>query len=226
MIRQSPSLAVPPGFTLVEVLIGLALMAMLMTLIANGVRLGTSAWSRAEVVTGDMDDIETVQGLLRRTIVQAQPAFASADPQDMTIRFAGEPDAMTVVAPQPATQGLGPWMEQRFAIDRSAAGAGGLVLSWRPIGVAGQPVAPRQDLLLDRVAGLKFSYFGSPGPDQPPQWQDRWVDRQALPNLIRVSIERTGIGRRTWPDLVVATRVTTNPACLYEASTSVCRRER
>jgi general secretion pathway protein J len=218
MIRSARS---PSGFTLVEVLIGLALTAMLMTLIANGVRLGTSAWSRAEVVTGDMDDIETVQGLMRRAIVQAQPAFASADPKDLTIVFAGEPNAMTIVAPQPATQGQGPWTLQRFSLDQSA-----LLLSWRPVPLAGQANPVRQDRLLDRVAGLKFSYFGAPGPDLPPQWQDRWVERQALPNLIRVSIERTGIGRRTWPDLVVATRVTTNPTCLYEASNSACRRER
>jgi general secretion pathway protein J len=215
----------PAGFTLIEVLVGLALMAMLMTLIANGVRMGTRSWNRAESVTTDLDDIETVQGLLRRTIVQAQPAFASPDLKDTTILFAGEPDAMTVVAPQPATQGEGPWAVQRFFLDRSG-GDQGLYLRWQPNRVIGQAAAARQERVLDRVAALRFSYFGPAGPGLPPEWQDRWVDRNGLPQLIRIKIERAGGGRRTWPDLVVVTRVATNATCLYDASSSVCRRVR
>jgi general secretion pathway protein J len=213
------------GFTLIEVMIGLLLMAMLMTLIANGVQMGTRSWTRAEGVTADMDDIQTVQGLLRRTIARATPAFASADLKDTTILFAGEPETLTLVAPQPATQGDGPSAVQRFVLDR-IGGVQGLFLRWQMDAPTGLQGPARQDLVLDHVASLRFAYFGPAGPGQDAAWQDRWVDRGRLPDLVRVRIERSDRAGRVWPELIVATRVTTNATCLYDASSSICRRVR
>jgi len=72
------------GFTLVEVLVALVLLGMLTSLVANSVRLGTRAWSKAETVTTDQDDLEVVRSLMRRTITRAEPAFATTDLKDKT----------------------------------------------------------------------------------------------------------------------------------------------
>ncbi len=211
------------GFTLVEVMIGLALLAMLMSLAAYGVQMGVRSWTRAETVTADLDDIETVQGWLRRMIVRALPAYATADPANLSIVFAGEPDTMLLVAPQPATQGAGPPAVQRIFMAPSN-GAPGVFVRWQLNAPQGSPPPARDDLLLDHVAMLRFGYFGAGGPGQPAAWQDRWVDRDRLPDLIRISITRDRKGLRPWPDLIVATRVTSNATCLYDASSSGCRR--
>jgi len=212
------------GFTLVEVMIGLALLAMLMSLAAYGVQMGARSWTRAETITADLDDIETVQGWLRRLIVRALPAYATADPANLSILFTGEPDTMLLVAPQPATQGTGPPAAQRIFL-APANGAPGLFVRWQLNAPQGAPPA-REDLLLDHVAMLRFGYFGPAEPGQPAGWQDRWVNRDRLPDLIRISITRDRKGLRPWPDLIVATRVTSNATCLYDASSSGCRRVR
>ena len=67
------------GFTLIEVLIGVTLLAMLATLIATGTRLSGRAWNFAERQTTEIHDMDAVQGLLRRTIVRARPSFAAPD---------------------------------------------------------------------------------------------------------------------------------------------------
>src|SRR6202040_2760020 len=72
--------AAEAGFTLIEVLVGVALLAMLATLIGTGPRMSGRAWNSAERQTTEIHDMDAVEGLLRRTIVRARPSFAATDP--------------------------------------------------------------------------------------------------------------------------------------------------
>ena len=90
LMRRASSQA---GFTLIEMLIGITLLAMLGALIANGTRLGSRSWSSAERRSAGSDDVMLVQSFFRRTIAQAAPVFATEDPRDMTIDFSGGPDS-------------------------------------------------------------------------------------------------------------------------------------
>jgi len=83
-------------------------------------------------------------------------------------------------------------------------------------------VAERQELLLDKVAGLRFAYFGPVNQGEAPAWVDRWIDRTRLPYLVRVTVERASGTFRPWQDIVVATRATTNPGCINDASAAIC----
>jgi len=215
------------GFTLIEVLIGVTLLAMLATLIATGTRLSGRAWNSAERQTTEIQDLDAVQGLLRRTILRARPSFATADPADMTIAFGGEPETLPLVAPQRGTQDNGPWARQRFYLGRSGASRA-LFIGWRSDAppAAGQSETATEIMLLDHVAALRFGYFGPTGPGEAAVWLDRWTDRDRLPELVRVTIERDGAGLRPWPELVVATRITANGGCIFEALTSACQRVR
>lgn len=215
------------GFTLIEVLIGVTLLAMLATLIATGTRLSGRAWNFAERQTTEIHDMDAVQGLLRRTIVRARPSFAAPDPADMTIAFGGEPDALTLVAAQPGTQDNGPWARMRFYIARSGA-TRALFMSWQadaPL-AAGQSAAAKEVMLLDHVALLRLAYFGLARPGDGSVWLDQWTNRDRLPELVRVAIKRDGAGLRPWPELVVATRITANAGCIFDALSSTCQRGR
>jgi general secretion pathway protein J len=209
------------GFTLIEVLIGVMLLAMLATLIASGTRIAGRAWNSAERQSSEIDDMDAVQGLLRRTIARARPAFAAADPADMTVAFRGEPDTLTLVSAQPGTQDNGPWMRERFFVGRSGS-TRALFMSWQSAGAT--PVGEAR--LLDHVAMVRFAYFGPPRPGEASAWLEQWTDRDRLPELVRVAVERDGGNLSAWPELVVATRVTGNGGCVYDAQSSTCRRAR
>jgi general secretion pathway protein J len=216
------------GFTLIEVLIGITLLAMLGTLIASGTRLGGRAWNSAERQTADSDDMVLLQSLFRRTIVRARPAFVSADPRDMTVAFAGEPDTLSLVAPQPGTQYGGPWVQERFYVARHGASRA-LFVDLR-VNATSAPdnrtVGENQAVLLDHVSKIEFAYFGPSGPGAPPAWQETWTNRSRLPDLVRVAIVRDSPGLPPWPELIVGTRVTANAGCIYDAFGTDCRRVR
>jgi hypothetical protein len=55
------------------------------------------------------------------------------------------------------------------------------------------------------VQSVEFSYFGATELNRPPEWTDRWTDRNALPQLVRLRVAM-GDGWRA-PDLIVAPRL-------------------
>src|SRR5581483_6888433 len=91
----------PPGFTLVELLVALAIFGFLSSLVFGGVGLAIRSWTRAHDQVAGTADVWAVQGLLRRSLSGAYPALASRSAGDATIDFDGEPDALTLVAPMP-----------------------------------------------------------------------------------------------------------------------------
>jgi general secretion pathway protein J len=207
------------GFTLIEVLIGITLLAMLGALIADGMRLGGRAWASAERQTDSSDEMVLLQNMFRRTIVRATPAFSSADPRDMTVAFAGDPDALTLTAPQPGTQFAGPWVRERFYVaphGRTRA----LFVAWQSYATA----VTGPFVLLDHVASVRFAYFGPGGAGGASDWQSNWRDRTSLPDLVRVAIARDDPKLRAWPDLVVGTRMTANAGCMFDPFRIDCQR--
>jgi prepilin-type N-terminal cleavage/methylation domain-containing protein len=148
------------GFTLVEVLIGIVLLAMLGTMIAGGLRIVGRGWNEAERQTANSDDMFLLQNLFRRTIARAAPAYASSNSRDLTIAFAGDPTTLSLMAPQPGTDFTGPWINERFFVASNGASRALFVALPRE-------TAPNPVVLLDHVANVQFAYFGSTGSGGP-----------------------------------------------------------
>lgn len=211
--------------TLVEVLVGLVILGMVLGALFAAPRLAGAIWARVEQLAGRTDDIDTFHGLFRGVISGAYPAFASPAATDRRIVFQGEPHMLTLIAPLPGLVPDGAWALMRFS-RREWGGGPAVVLDWRLDLPSSdhRPTPEHSDRLLARVGALRFDYFGPVGPGQPPAWQDRWVDRDRLPSLVRVRVRQDGAGGGDWPDIVVATRVTATSACVYDAANTVCHK--
>ena len=158
-LRDQPRRNHEAGFTLIEVLIGVTLLAMLAMLIASGTRIARACRNSAERQSAEIDDMDAVEALLRRTIARARPSFAGADPADVTVAFSGETDALDLVSAQPGTQDHGPWMRERLFVARSGS-TRALFMSWQSAGST--PVSEAK--VLDRVAAVRLRLFRSAAP--------------------------------------------------------------
>jgi general secretion pathway protein J len=211
------------GFTLVELLVALTLLAFVSVLIFGALRFGIRAWDQSEQVAVQVDDVSVAQALLRRLIGEAYPMFIP-DPARPRLDFDGGSDRLSLLAPLPDALESG-GMARFTLFARERKGRSEIDIAWRPElmrdGDAGAD--PREETLLAGIARLEIAYFGSARPGDAPAWHDRWTERAVLPALVRVHVAFAEGDRRVWPDLVVAPHLTVDQGCLYDPVTRHCR---
>jgi general secretion pathway protein J len=195
------------GFTLVELLVAVTLIGLLTVILFNGLRIGTRAQS---AVSGRIDrssNMMLVEDFLQNVLTGARPLRKGIDPSSSPVEFDGEPDSVSFVVTPPAYLALGGFHLLHIGLERGVD-APRLMVSWQslPRGPATAPPSTlKPSVLLDKVQAVRFAYFGEADANQIPQWLDRWVDRDDLPQLVRVRIVLADGARA--PDLIVAPRL-------------------
>jgi general secretion pathway protein J len=190
------------GFTLIELLVSMTLLALLSVLLFGGMRIAIRSSDAVSARIGDMQQIVLVYDFMNNMLNAAQPLRSSTD-GDAPIDFAGEADQLQFVAILPPDIGVGGFFRLRTALDDQRR----LVVAeepWPRPGVEPMSFKTRPSILLDGVRSIAFAYYGVPAPNQPAQWNDHWIDRHGLPQLIRLRLILAD--GAVAPDLVIAPR--------------------
>jgi general secretion pathway protein J len=202
--RHTPS---EGGFTLLEVLAALVLLALLLVGVYSGIRTAIHSVRSGTAAIERIDQIRSAQQFLRRELAQSMAQPISRTDRGESIYFEGKPREMRYVAPLPGYLGkLGPQLQQlRLVADGDD--------SWRlelslavlpPYGKPPQPLGKPQ-VLLDHIHDGSFSYRGIDGQGAVVPWSSTWPDGRLLPQLVRIKLRVRGtLG---WPTLDVPLRV-------------------
>jgi general secretion pathway protein J len=214
----------PTGFTLIEVLVALALMAALVAIVGGGLRLGARTWGAAQAAVARTEDIATTYALMRRLIERAYP-LAWGTPDEKSYAFEGGPKVLRFVALLPAYPGLpGPYFVGFRAEKEGKTEI--LRLSLVPFSTdedATRQAPPIEDIVLvDGPLEVAFSYWGDHDETGTPRWGDRWDNRETLPTRIRIDLGsgETGAG---WPTLTMAVGIELDVACLFSDETPISK---
>lgn len=188
-----------PGMTLVETLVGLALLGLVSALGLSTLRLVGRAGASASV---DATSVASAQDLLRLRLRAAAPVLAEGPGGRPVMLFEGGPERVAFVAELPPRFGVA-----GLALVELHREAGILALRWRPLRGAAEGEGAAGRALLEGVAALRLRYFGAPDGREEPAWRRTWTEAAALPAAVAVEVEFVeGDGRR-WPGLVVAPRL-------------------
>ena len=192
------------GFTLIEMLVSLALLALITGLLTQLVFEG-----RRALVFVDRANTQTpviaVQHFLRAALTQVQPILAGGVGEQSRLGLSGDDDTMTFTtsyATQGDYQGL-----YRVVVGTVPNARGSLDLVaeqtlYRPNDAAG--TAPSRRLnLIDNIAGVGFAYYKAQVEDGQDHWQTEWPGSIALPGLISIKIRFPNGDIRIWPALTV-----------------------
>jgi general secretion pathway protein J len=211
------------GFTLVELLVALALFSLLVTVLFNNVHFGLQAWKQGGARAEDVQHMMASQELLRRMIGDIYPMYiidAAAGPR---IDFEGTKDALSFLASAPTSANTGGRYRFKLSVERRS-GEDDLILSAMPeLAFSQNSAMGTRTLLLRDVDHAEFSYFGTPAGERNPQWTDVWSKRSEMPVLVRVRVAFRSGDMRSWPDLVATPRVTADVSCVYDPLTMRCR---
>lgn len=194
------------GFTLLEVLASLALLALLMVGVYSGIRTATVSVRAGTALIDRSDQIRSAQRVLRRELAQILSQQIGSTAEGVPVVFVGMPREMRYVAPLPGYLGrLGPQLQRLQLVDD---GAGGLRLELSlallpPDGRGPQPLGEPQ-VLLDHILEGNFSYNGVDGDNEVVGWSQTWADGRRVPQLVRVALHVGGT--ESWPLLQVPLR--------------------
>jgi general secretion pathway protein J len=181
------------GFTLLEILLALAVFGFLLVGLSQTVRFGLTAWRQDARMSDRKTDMEAVDRSLRSIV---ENLASEDDPSQPAIN--GSADAIAgVTRLRLPGSGLAP-----IRVDADLAAPGSrLVLRWRPHHHR-QPFArlppPVETELMNGVAGLQIAYLQRTGV-----WGASG-HKPDFPRLIRFQVIVTGEDSPHWPDIIIA----------------------
>ena len=210
------------GFTLVEMLVVLALIALLSVFLASGMWLGNWHYLSIRHRVDAREPVTVVRGLLRRVIEEAYPAMVRPDGAPPYQSFDGGPDWLILTSRLPVQFDPGGF----FRIEMKRTGSG-LIIRWEPErnrpGAFQQDVEGHQWMLLDHLSAIRFQYFGDSTDGGARGWFPQWRQRKWLPDLIRIEIDLDDASGGAREILTVGTHVDVDVSCIYDPFTSGCR---
>jgi general secretion pathway protein J len=94
------------GFTLLELLAALTVLAVLMAMMFGGLRFGARVWERGDAGLRGLAELQTAAGFIRRQIAQAipvEPGIAGGGDEAAALpAFRGTEDALRLIGPAPS----------------------------------------------------------------------------------------------------------------------------
>lgn len=203
-MTSSPQRRSQAGFTLVEVLIALSLLAVLMLLLTGALRSAGQTETRVDQRLQQADELRVAQYFLRDVLRRAsvRPAAVGGAGAGTQPLFAAGPTELAWVGVLPGGYGIGGRHFLRLAIE-PAGGASALVLRYLPW--SDLPAFPdwsqaHAQVIVPHADGLSLRYLD----DRADQWRDDWPARAGTANWsLPGAVELQLTSATAWPVLVV-----------------------
>ena len=185
------------GFTLVEMLVSLAVTALIAVLLIQLLQ-ATGMVTRRARQASVQEEVQVVREHLRRTLAEAVRRRGDGK----RVPFTGLRDRLVVVVA--ADRDVERGSEMRIDLTMvERPDRPGLALIESRILTSGTGPAGDPDILLDGIAGLRLRYFGVPAQGSQPGWQPNWSRADRLPALVEVAVDFPAADPRRWGALVI-----------------------
>lgn len=204
------------GFTLVELLVAVAIMAMLALILSTTLGYSLRFWEKSQKISDQMDEALALSNVLQNLLVQAYPSL-NAQQFPAVLRFHGGVDFLNFVVRSPIADGGGDLLEAKL----SSKGEG-------PHQELGIGVAPstnsgevKSTILAKGLSGVRFRYFGQVPGRSDLDWQETWQNRIDFPLLVEVQLLREGASESK--NFVVPLKSRVDITCQLDRLSNGCR---
>ena len=216
------------GFTLVELVLAMALLATMMLLLYSGIAFAMRSWDAGAAVGGRTADRRIGQNFLRRELSELFP-MRWKEAAQVRFAFQGEPHSLRFVSSRPPGLQMGGLSLVGLALEEDReTRLKNLVMTRAMPDDEAKDFGPlerteERNVLLAGLEAVSFSYFGSENDFTEPRWVDDWPYVSRIPQMVRVRI-RTPEGEL--PEMVVRVMLGEEAGCLENSFQRQCRPRR
>jgi general secretion pathway protein J len=181
------------GFTLVEMLVSLALLAV-MTVYALSALFSLRVFNRVAERVSIQSEVDASARHLREAIGGMRPVFAMGQDNEPALVFHGRSNSIEFVSASNGTRETGGLYQTRYRVDSNGA-----LISERTIFRDGPVGAPNVVKLIGGVIGMDIKYHGKPHDSAV----DDWTPKDTLPNAVEIMLKFKSEDDRDWTPLIV-----------------------
>ncbi|HXN16093.1 MAG TPA: prepilin-type N-terminal cleavage/methylation domain-containing protein [Usitatibacter sp.] len=216
------------GFTLIELVVAMALLGAMMVLLYSGLSFALRGWDAGDANGRRTADRRLGENFLRRELRELFP-MRWKDPMEVKFAFQGEASRLRFVSSRAAGVSLGGVSLVGVEVEADAAtGSHHLVMRRAMPDDDAKDFSPldraERSILIADVESVSFAYFGGESDFAEPRWFDGWTFPYRLPQLVRIRV-KTAQGT-VLPDLVVKLMLGEEAGCLESVYQRQCRPRR
>lgn len=195
------------GFTLIEMILAVTLLAMILGLAYGGLQASIRASAKGEAVVEKNNHLRLTHQFIRRQISRMLP-MAYQDDEEGRVMVEAGPDFVQFVAPMPGYLGLGGPHVQRLELARGRDGyellyQHALLRDFGELGFGeAEPI-----LLLDQVDDGGFEYLRLNEEGDSTEWVDQWEADDGMPQAVSLNLQLAEEVNQRWPVLETGMRV-------------------
>ncbi len=177
------------GFTLLEVMISIALISMLVVIIAGAMRLAQRSIEKGELRSDYLERFK-VSFLVMDAQIQSAIPLVRADDEAGRLFFEGSGDAVKFASNYSLTGGYRGYVTVSYQVRQNPEGRSALYVEENNIGVENV----REMRLLDGMDEIRFEYFRreNDADETPGEWVETWTDELLFPRKIRIHLAWRG----------------------------------
>ena len=207
------------GFTLLEILVAVSLLALLSVVLMAGMRFGTRIWDKAETANIDTNAVRAAEKRVALDLARIYPKLVVVNATDSFIDFTGAPNRMEFLSTADRPDG------QMTRVAMSAANDDqGVTLQYDTLPELAR-TGGTQQALLRHLRSIDFAYFGASQGERTPAWHSSWQHEKSLPLLVRIRAQ-TPHANVTWSELVVRPKIAADISCIYDPIAKTCQGRR
>ncbi|MEE4304819.1 MAG: prepilin-type N-terminal cleavage/methylation domain-containing protein [Wenzhouxiangella sp.] len=202
------------GFTLIEVLLAIALVSIIMAMAYGGFRASVRATNSGEEVIEQTNRLRVVQQFVRRQLMQSRALIIEQFEDGEIVRFEGDRDHVRFVSPMPGYLSYGGPYVQELSLER---GSEGLELVYYYAMLNGYEDGALEDttdgrVLMEDVGDGEFIFLDFDPETGETFWIDFWEETERLPLAVGVLLDLESERGLVWPDLIAPVMVDTREA--------------
>jgi general secretion pathway protein J len=206
----TPRRAKQKGFTLLELLLAMSLVALLMTLVYEGLATSQRAAETGQAFIDRSNRLRITQEFVRAQLGRLMPLAYRQDPATGKVFvFDGDAQKVRFVGPLPGYLGFGGTYVQELELIRDGRYRSLVFRYWLHNGFNEQDIDDSEPpiRLLEGIRDGGFRFKGMTPQGEVGDWQRDWEDPQRTPLAIRLELEMSPESRIQWPVLDVVMMV-------------------